>query len=290
MKGLLLSVSVFLIFFILNGCAIKEAYLLRADVDGPASQIPIHLTKSLQEDNVNLSMRVSGNTLQHIEGNDSKRNKNIFTDSLFAGKNIGWDVSKFSFNIDADLKLGKIVALFGGFDISQTSEDYLVGGNLGLGFVGGDSLNAIRFDAGVKFQSMKVRASYYAEGEVLPFNLDFNFIALVDREESSVNPFFSLTYNSTHKDWFVNPFFQIGYVSQDLFNIEAGGENNPFFINEDIVLNSNISILSLSPGINLTLGKNQNLLVGVRYFYLTSISDLENNSMFLPFAQVDFRF
>lgn len=290
MKKSFLSICVLLMFILFNGCAIKEAYLLRADVDGPASQVPIHLTKSLQNDNINLSMRASGNTLQHIEGNVSRRNKNIYTDSLYSGNNLGWDVSKFSFNIDADIKLGRNVALFGGFDISQTSKDYLVGGNFGLGFVGGDSLNAIRFDAGMKFQSMRVKGFYYAEGEVLPFNLDFNFIALVDKEDSRFNPFFSLTYNSTHKDWFVNPFFQLGYLRQDLFNIDVGREGGLFLVSDDIVLNSSISILSFSPGINLALGKNQNLLAGIRYFYLTSINDLENNSMFLPFAQIDFRF
>lgn len=278
-----------LIQFLFSGCAIKEAYLLRADVDGPASQIPIHLTKSLEKDNVSLTMRTSGNTQQYIEGNVSRRSRNIYTDSLYAGKNLGWDLSKFSFNIDADFKLGKNFALFSGFDFSESSKDVIVGGNFGLGFVGGDSLNAIRFDTGLKYQSMRVKGYYYAEAEFLPFNFDFNFIALVDKEEGYVNPFFSLTYNSTHKDWFVNPFFQIGYVSQDLFNIEIGKDANLLLINEDIVLKSTISILSFSPGVNIALGENQNLLIGARYFYLISDDDLDNKNMLFPFAQIDFR-
>lgn len=183
MKKIIYSTFVFCLFLFFNACTIKEAYLLRADVNGPASQIPIHLTKSLTKDNINLSLGVSGNTKQHIEGNVSRRSKNIYTDSLFAGKNFGWDVSKFSFNVDADFKLGKNVALFGGFNISQSSGDALVGGNLGLGFVGGDSLNAIRFDAGLIYQRMSVNGTYYAEAESLPFNFDFNFIGLVDKEE-----------------------------------------------------------------------------------------------------------
>lgn len=290
MKEIILSVCFVCLFVLSNGCAIKEAYLLRANVDGPASQIPIHLTKSLDKDNISLSMRASGTTLQHIEGNVSRRNNNIYIDSLYANKNLGWDLSKFSFNIDADFKIGKNVALFGGFDISESLKDVIVGGNLGLGFVGGDSLNAIRFDTGLKYQNMRVRGYYYAEAEFLPFNFDFNFIALADKEECYVNPFFSLTYNSTHKDWFVNPFFQIGYVSQDLFNIEVGRDVNLLLVNEDIVLKSTISILSFSPGINLSLGENQNLLIGARYFYLMSNDDLDNKSILLPFAQIDFRF
>jgi hypothetical protein len=289
MKEIIYSAFIFCLFLFFNGCTIKEAYLLRADVDGPASQIPIHLTKSLTKDNINLSVGVSGNTKQHIEGNVSRRSRNIYTDSLYAGKNLGWDVSKFSFNVDADFKLGKNVALFGGFNISESSNNALVGGNLGLGFVGGDSLNAIRFDAGLIYQRMSVNGYYYTEAEFLPFNFDFNFIAFVDKEEGYINPFFSLTYNSAHKDWLINPFLQLGYVSQDLFNINAGGEGGLLLVNEDIVLKSTISILSLSPGINLALGENQNLLVGVRYFYLMTDDDLDNKNMFIPFAQVNFR-
>ncbi len=289
MKEIIYSAFIFCLFLFFNGCTIKEAYLLRADVDGPASQIPIHLTKSLTKDNINLSLGVSGNTKQHIEGNVSRRSRNIYTDSLYAGKNLGWDVSKSTFNVDADFKLGKNVALFSGFNISESSNNALVGGNLGLGFVGGDSLNAIRFDAGLIYQRMSVNGYYYTEAEFLPFNFDFNFIAFVDKEEGYINPFFSLTYNSAHKDWLINPFLQLGYVSQDLFNINAGGEGGLLLVNEDIVLKSTISILSLSPGINLALGENQNLLVGVRYFYLMTDDDLDNKNMFIPFAQVNFR-
>ncbi len=290
MKKIILSACAVCLFVLSNGCAIKEAYLLRADVNGPASQIPIHLTKSLEKDNVSLTLRASGNTQQHIEGNVSRRSRNIYTDSLFAGKNLGWDVSKFSFNVDADFKIGKNFALFGGFGISESLKDAIVDGNIGLGFIGGDSLNAIRFDAGLKYQSMRVRGYYYTEAESLPFNFDFNFIALVDKEEGYVNPFFSLTYNSTHKDWFVNPFFQMGYTLQDLFNIEVGRDANLLLVNEDIVLKSTFSILSFSPGVNIALGENQNLLIGARYFYLMSNDDLENKNILLPFAQIDFRF
>jgi len=290
MKKIVLPICVVYIFILFSGCAIKEAYLLRADIDGPASQIPIHLTKSVEKDKVSLSLRVSGTTLQHIDGNVSRRNRNIYTDSLYAGKNLGWDISKFTFNVDADFKLGKNFALFGGFDFSESFKDVIIGGNVGLGFVGGDSLNIIRFDAGLRYQSMLVKGYYYAEAEFLPFNLDFNYIALVDKEDGYFNPFFSLTYNSTHKDWFVNPVFQIGYVSQDLFNIEVGSESHLFLVNDDITLKSTISILSLTPGVNIALGENQNLLIGVRYFHLMSVDNLENKNMFLPFAQIDFRF
>jgi hypothetical protein len=289
MKIIILSVCAFCLFVLFNGCAIKEAYLLRANVDGPASQIPIHLTKSLDKDNISLSMRASGSTLRHIEGNVSRRSNNIYTDSLYSNKNLGWDISKFSFNIDADFKLGKNVALFGGFDFSESPKDFIFGANMGFGFVGGDSLNAIRFDMGLKYQSMRVEGYYYAEAEVLPFNLDFNYIALVDKEEGNFNPFFSLTYNSTHKDWLVNPFVQMGYVLQDLFNIRVGRDAGLFLVNEDITLKSRISIFSISPGVNLALGENQNLLIGARYFYLMSIDNLNNQSLFYPFAQIDFR-
>jgi len=159
-----------------------------------------------------------------------------------------------------------------------------------FGFVGGDSLNAIRFDAGLKYQSMLVKGYYYAEAEFLPFNLDFDYIALVDKEDGYFNPFFSLTYNSTRKDWFINTFIQIGYTNQTLFNIEVGRESDLFLVNDNVTLNSTISILSLTPGVNLALGENQTLLIGVRYFHLMSNGDLENKSMFLPFAQIDFRF
>ena len=219
MARLILIIIFFFTLVIFNACTIKEAYLLHADVDAPVSQLPIHLSDSSQHTPLTLSIRASANTIDHVSGNISKNETNSYTEEYYSGKNFDWDISQYSFATDADIRLGKIIALFGGFDLSTSPAATLWGGNVGLGILSATSPFAIRLDLGLKLQSAKATINYYLSGETIPFDIPFELVSIKSTDKVFSSPFITFLFYLTSKDLYIKPFFQFGFTSQTLFNI-----------------------------------------------------------------------
>lgn len=287
MVRIVLIISVLFSLIAFNACTIKEAYLLHADVDAPVSQLPIHLSDSSQSSPVTLSLKVSANTTNHVSGNISKNETNSYTEEYYSGKNFDWNISQFSFATDADIRLGKRAAFFGGFDLATSSNSTLWGGNVGLGIFSAASPISVRFDIGLKFQSTQVDASYYFSGETIPFDIPFEMIVNTSEKKLYTSPFATFTIYSTNEESYIKPFLQLGYANQTLFNIDFN--DRLFVTNEnDLEIVGKVDLISTSPGISIDLGSNQSLLLGLRYIYLSS-RDVDNKNMLLPFLQVDFK-
>ena len=282
MARLILIIVFMFSLVIFNACTIKEAYLLHADVDAPVSQLPIHLSDSSQHTPLTLSVRASVNTIDHVSGNISKNEANSYTEEYYSGKNFDWNISQFSFATDADIRLGQIIALFGGFDFSTSSTTSLWGGNVGLGIFSSTSPLAIRIDLGLKFQSAKATINYYLSGETIPFDIPFELVTTKSTDDVFTSPFITFLFYSNSKDLYIKPFLQFGFASQTLFNIDLIEE----LTSND--LEGAFNIGSVSPGISIDLGSNQSLILGLRYIYLSS-KDVNNKNMLLPFLQVDFK-
>lgn len=287
MKKLIWVMYLSFTIYFLNGCTIKEAYLLHANVDAPVSQLPVHLSDSCAQNPVTLSLSVSSSTIDHVNGNVSKNGSNSFTNNNYNGKNFDWNISQFSTALNADIKLGKKVAVFGGFDLSYNLDKVLFGGNFGLGFFSYKQPVSLRLDAGLRFQTSKIDAQYYLSGETIPFEIPFESIVFYSEDKVYFAPFASLTIYSTQNDWIVNPFIQLGYTNQTLFNINLdngwiSSENNDWEIRADF------NMISATPGISLNVSESMNLLAGFRYVYISS-GDISNKNLFLPFLQMDFR-
>ena len=284
MKNLILILSMGL--FLFSACTIKDAYLLHADLDAPLVQPPLHLAGSNANESLNLNINVSGLSKKNVEGIVSKYQQNKITDSLYNGNNLNWKVAPYIIELNLDVKLSRVIYLFGGLNYAGNDNSDGIGGNFGLGFAGGDSINHFRFDIGANFQSTYYSTFYYADAEFLPYNLDFSFVALEEKTRTNVNPFVSLTYNNSSSDWFANPFIQISYLQQNHFKVKAG---SGFALNE-VYIESDVSLLNLKPGVSFSLGENYFLSAGTSMQYLMGVQKASKEFFITPFAQINFIF
>lgn len=284
MKNLILILSI--CSFLFSACAIKDAYLLYADLDSPLARPPLHLTGSNANESVNLNINVSGLSKRNVEGIVSKYQQNKITDSVYNGNNLNWKLAPYIIELNLDVKLSRVIYLFGGLNHAGNDNSDGIGGNFGLGFAGGDSVNHFRFDIGANFQSTYYSTFYYADAEFLPWGLDFSFVALEEKTRTNVNPFVSLTYNNTSSGWFVNPFIQISYLQQNHFKVKAGGG---FALNE-VYIESDVSLLNLKPGLSFSLGENYFLSAGASMQFLMGVEKASKEFFITPFAQINFIF
>lgn len=269
---------------LLTGCTIKDAYLLHADVESPFVQQPLHLSNGNQDESVKLNVHFSGLTKHTSEGIISKYNDNRYTDSLYNGKNFKWKSPSLNAGLDVDIKISRTFSFFGGLSYAGDDKSDGVGGNFGIGFTGGDSTSHFRLDLGANFQSTYYSAFYYADAEFLPWALDFNFIALEENKKTNVNPFASLTFNTSRNDWFANPFLQVSYLQQNLFKVKVGGG----LALNDVYLESDISILNIKPGLSFALGNNYFLSAGASMQFLLGVKDSNKDLFITPFVQMNF--
>lgn len=273
-----------LTFILFTGCTIKDAYLLHSDVEVPFVQPPLYLQNGSADENVKLNFSVSGLTKHTAEGIISKYEDNEFTDSLYNGKNFRWNTPSIKAELNVDFKISRSVSIFGGLNYSGDDQTDGIGGNFGLGFTGGDSTKHFRLDLGANFQSTYYSAFYYADAEFLPWDLDFNFVARGEEKKTNINPFASITFNTSYTDWFANPFIQVSYLQQNLFKVKVGGG----LALNDVYLEGDVSILNIKPGLSFTLGDNYFLSTGASMQFLMGVKNAPKEFFITPFVQVNF--
>lgn len=269
---------------LLTSCTIKNAYLLHSDVETPFVQPPLHLQNGIEDEIIKLSFSASGLTKHTTEGIVSKFEDNRYTDSLYNGKNFRWKTPPINAALNIDIKISRTVLMFGGLNYAGDDQSDGIGGNFGFGFTGGDSTKHFRLDLGVNFQSTYYSAFYYADAEFLPWDLDFSFISLEEQNKTNLNPFASLTFNTSHTDWFANPFIQVSYLQQNLFKVKVGGG---LALNE-VYLEGDVSILNIKPGLSFTLGDNYFLSAGASIQYLMGMKSASKEFFITPFVQMNF--
>ena len=91
-------------------------------------------------------------------------------------------------------------------------------------------------------------------------NIDTSYFAVTDNRPG-LNPFISMTMNTAYNDWVINPFLQVSYCSETLFNIAK--------YYEDIY--SRIDLYTITPGITYRLSETVIMIVGGSYFILSGI-------------------
>ncbi|WP_337864726.1 hypothetical protein [Ignavibacterium sp.] len=283
-KNLILISAISLIIF--STSAIKDVYFLHSNVESPLVQPPLHLKNPASDKNLSLNVNVSGFSERNVEGIVSKYEPNKFTDSIYNGNNFNWKLSQFLLELNLDFKLSKTIFLFGGLNYSGDDNSDRVGGNVGSGFAGGDSVNHFRFDVGANFQSTYYSLFYYAAAEFLPWNLYLNFIGYERNTKTNFNPFVSLLFHTTHNEWFANPFMQLSYMHQNHFKVKVGGA----LALNDVYIESDVNILNLKPKLSFTLGENYFLSAGASIQFLMGMEKASEEFFVTPFAKINFRF
>jgi len=274
----------------------QTLYLQEAEVIGPISQPPIHLTDSSDTPSVTFSPKFSYNTNKTLTGNVRQTTEIFEFDTTFipSENSLTWSMATVYAGIDIDLKVSRSFAISVGVNYSSQSNFEAWGGIVGIGLFGYDKGAAYRFDVGLNIQSMRYDA-YTVVSSVTTgfFGGTDEYIAFYHDvgKSTSFNPYFNFTYNTVYKSWPVNLFINVGYSIQTLFNFEPRTSYYAFgtFTVTDLRGNATAGFFSFTPGIYFFLGESNRILLGSRFFLETQINGADPTLFILPMIQFDFR-
>jgi hypothetical protein len=285
----------YLLLFISCTTTKQTLYLQQAEVNGPISQPPIHLTDSSDTPSVTFSPKLSYNTKNTFTGNVKQSTGLSSTDTIFVASehSLVWDMSTVYAGLDIDFKVSRSFAISLGVNYSSQSNFEAWGGIIGIGLSGYNKGSAFRFDVGLNIQSMRydaytivttVTTGYWGEtDEYIAFYNDVG-------KSTSFNPYLNFTYNTAYKNWPVNLFINAGYSIQTLFNFEPRTSYYAFgtYTVTDLRGKATAGFINFTPGIYFFLGESNRILLGSRFFMETQIDGANPTLFILPMIQFDF--
>ncbi len=289
---------------LLNGCApqqIEETlYLGDAKIKAPITTPPLHLNINSNPGEITFSPKFSVT---------NSRNMLATSDEVFTGtvdlpdgsiystrsKNIEWVYSRYLFGLDMDVKVSRGFAVFGGISFSN---DNYIGGNVGIGLFSNMSSPIVRFDAGLTFQKYKYDAVTVIDRVVVDFWGDetkSRYLFHDVGDETNINPFFTITFNSNNDSALVNYFVNTGYFIQQLLDFSPGTtrEEDPLFFTTTITTDKrpdcSAGFLYLNPGVSLGLSPNMRILLSAKFLKEVNLQLNSGNIIVVPNIQFDLR-
>lgn len=288
----------FLCLLLFISCTtIKQTlYLQEAEVTGPISQPPIHLTDSSDTPSVTFSPKFSYNTNKTLTGNVRQTTEIFEFDTTFvpSENSLTWSMATVYAGIDIDLKVSRSFAISVGVNYSSQSNFEAWGGTVGIGLFGYNKGAAYRFDIGLSIQSMQYDAYTVVSSVTTGFfggTDEYTAFYHDVGKSTSYNPYFNFTYNTAYKSWPVNLFINVGYSIQTLFNFEPRTSYYAFgtFTVTDLRGKTTAGFFNFTPGIYFFLGESNRILLGSRFFLETQIDGADPTLFILPMIQFDFR-
>jgi hypothetical protein len=296
----------FLLFivFLVYGCATVEQtiYLGDVEVTAPICPPPTHVNINKDVGDVTISPKFSINSSNStIIGSTEDRYNAIFefsNDTIYRAKknNLAWYTSDYTFGLDVDFKVTEGVSIFGGFNYSGDGQTNLMGGNLGVGFHNHAINPVVRLDIGITIQDYNYTAVTIVHTKTTSFfGDDESWSIFSDRGSSTnINPFGTLTINSTYDSSFFNWFITGGFFTQNLLGFEPGTTSYPIFpfviSYTEIDTRSDMlaGFLYLNPGISLSLNQQIRLLLSAKINYEVLATN-SNQWYVMPAVQFDFQ-
>ena len=288
----------------LFGCATVEQtiYLGDVEVNAPICPPPTHLNINKDVGNVTISPRftVIGNSTTIVGSTEGRYNRifHLGNDSTYRPKfnNLNWNVSKYTFGLDIDFKVSKAFSIFGGFNYSGDGNISLMGGNIGFGLHNHAINPVVRFDVGITIQDYNYTAITIVHTKTTSiFGTDEYWSIFGDRGSSTnINPFGTLTINSTYDSSFFNWFITGGFFTQNLLGFEPGTTSYPIlpfvitYTEIDTRSDMLAGFLYLNPGISLSLNQQIRLLLSVKINYEVLATN-SNQLYVMPAVQFDFQ-
>jgi len=254
-----------------NGGSPPPLPFVNGTAEGQLIMPPLFLSES-DTNKVTLLARLSYFNTSSIDGDikvDGTRT--IYTEN----NNLNWNIPQISFNFGVDLKPWRNVSVFTEFRIAQLNNKVALSGfNFGLGMFASIEENySVRLDVGLNHESMNFDSFWQVNDSTLQNN---------SINDSYVNPFISLTINTSFKEWIINPFVQVSYSSQTLFSKTVGATKD---------LNSDIEIFIITPGITYRINKIMLIIIGgAAHLIPKGIENLSKETSLSAFAQINFLF
>ena len=286
---------------IMYGCGTVEEtlYLREAEVIGPLTPAPIHITDTTDIPSITISPTFSYNTQNNFTGSIAEFTTLSGLDTSFipSDNSLTWNVATVNAGINFDLKLLRGFALTFGVNYSGQQNFDAWGGNFGIGFFSYSKGTAFRMDAGLQIHSMQYDAFTVSKIVVTDFWGDREeYISFYNDigESTHFDPYVTLTFNTAYKNWPVNIFINGGYVVQTLFSFTP---ENPYYVyptftyqKSDKRGSSTAGFIALTPGIYFNITDVTRMVAGCSFYIDTQISDANPNYFILPMMQVDFTF
>lgn len=278
----------------------ETLYLGDAKVQAPIVTPPIHLNIKSSPGEVTFSPKFSVTNSRNMLATSDE----VFTGSVVLSdsslyrtreKNVEWLYSRYTFGLDMDLKVSRGIAFFAG--ISFSNDNYM-GGNFGIGLFSDMTDPIVRFDAGLTFQKYRYDAITIVDRVVTDWWGDEtrNRYFLHDAgEETNINPFFTVTFNSNKDSALFNYFVNAGYFIQQLLDYSPGTTTtySPLFntatTSTDKRPDCSAGFFYLSPGISLSLATNLRLLISAKFLKETILQLDSGSIIVVPNLQFDFR-
>jgi hypothetical protein len=291
--GILLVTSIVMV-----GCGTVQdtIYLQNVQVQGSASQPPIHVTT--QSKGVYLTPHVSINSRTSLSGSLSPQYSGQVPAALpaFQRKGLDWSLPSAQVGLDLDCGLSDNAALILGGSQSVVNHRSLWDGYAGIGFFDRDENSAIRADIGVRLQEVSYDAATVVERTTTPLwgkPYTETCFFLDSDKETHLNFFATGTFNTIHDDWLVNPFFQAGFSTQRLtdFSPRNSRVETSFgtYIRTDQRAESSAFWLFAAPGVYVNVGQSSRLVLGVRISDQVGIENANPSVLFSPVLQFDWR-
>ena len=291
------AIAYFLLFYI--GCSTVEEtlYLRQAEVKGPLTMAPIHITDSSDIPSITISPTFSYNTTNYFTGNISEYSTLYSLDTILipSPNSLIWQPSSINAGVNFDFKILKGFALTFGVNYSGQSNFEAWGGNFGIGFFSIKNGGAFRMDVGLQIHTMQYDAYTVSKIVVTDFwggrDEYISFYHDIDKS-THLDPYITLTFNTSFKTWPVNIFFSGGYVVQTLFSFtpESSYYVYPTFTYKrlDKRGSSTAGFIALTPGIYFNITEVTRVSTGCSFYIETLIDDANPNLFIIPMMQVDF--
>ncbi|HQI40371.1 MAG: hypothetical protein B6D44_08660 [Ignavibacteriales bacterium UTCHB2] len=290
--------------FLFFGCMTVEEtiYLGDVEVTAPICPPPTHVNINKDVGDITITPRISVNTNSSvITGRTVDRYNSSFrlsNDSTYRAKknNLSWYLSDYTLGLDVDFKVTKGFSVFGGFNYSSGEQTSLLGGNVGIGFHSHTIKPIVRLDIGITIQTYDYSAITIVHTKTTSmFGVDEDWGIYGDRGNSTnINPFGTLTINSSYDSSFFNWFVIGGFYTQNLLGFEPGSTSYPIFpfLGSYTKVDKRSDMLTgfiyLNPGISISLHRQIRILLSAKMNYEV-LATHSKQMYFLPSVQFDFQ-
>jgi hypothetical protein len=306
----------------LCGCYTVEQtiYLQDVRVSGPLNQTPLQVTTQ-NKTAITITPRISFNNREFISGNveshttvnetgvyqidtifnnDGSKSYQISdaNNRPYERDNLRWNIARVNAGLDMDFQLSNVFALTAGVSYAADKERDYFGGTIGFGLCKLTETGAIRFDAGIIWQNLYYDAATVVVSEVRDIWSDYTRTDISffrDRARSrSVNPYFSLTYNSAFSESSVNFLLSLGFFTQTVLSFEPQRYDPAYFFwGNSVVVNdkrgeSMASFITLTPGLIMSFGTGAEIVAGVKILHENVIGNSKQSTFISPTVQFNF--
>ena len=248
---------------------------ISTDVSGSPYQAPLFL---IDTNSVTMFAQLSFYSPATVDGNIKVEGTSTIRSSTTDVKNLNWDIPVAAFNGGVSFKLGESQELFTAFKIDNRKNKMSFSGlDLGVSFlINRDKDVRARLDFGLSYISLDMNTKLLY---VDPYYGDTTYTSATSNDKG-LNPFVSLTIQTSFANWIINPFLQASYCPYTLFRIDAYSEKVYF----------TTAAFNLAPGIIYRLNESILLVAGGSIFIPSEIEDLSSPGIYSGFVQANFLF